>query len=472
MLMNTKLVTISGLIARHDEPPFWGRITIDQISHLITKVERCGGSVYANFQADYMFGSDRLIFAGFSDVHIHAREDETGKQNYKEDYETASAAALHGGVVCACAMPNTPNPVVNRLRYDWHRNRIDELDQPVEILNYLGVDKETNPLGGVGQYPYKLYFGKSVGSLTVTYASELDHILAQYQGQYVSFHIEYEPIVQASAKGQTHSDRRPVECVNEGLRLLLPLILKYKIKAKLCHWSVGGDSFRLIQEYRDLGCDITLEVSPLHLLFDTSMTDTDPSLWMKVQMNPAIQGPEHRQELIEGLRSGFINYLATDHAPHTKEEKYAAFAKFDSMFPDTTNLEKAEMLRQTDVLLFKETCMENNTSGAPWLDTYALVCTWLMQEHGFTSMDIARIAAYNPGQFVNRFLPSQFAKRVFGNGYGDIAPGYLGSLTVINLHTSTVVNFEDLKTKVGWSPLEGREMPGAVEAVFIGGKRY
>lgn len=472
MLMNMKLVTISGQLARHNEAPFWGRIAIDLNSGLIIMVERCDGSEDESLDADYVFGSDCLIFAGFSDVHIHAREDETGKQNYKEDYETAAAAALHGGVVCACAMPNTPNPIVNRMRYNWHRRRIKDIGSPVAILNYLGVDKETHSLGGVGQYPYKLYFGKSVGSLTVTYGGELEKILSRYQGESVSFHVEYEPIVQASAKGQTHSDRRPVECVNEGLRLLLPLILKYKIRAKLCHWPVGGDSFRLIQEYRDLGCDITLEVSPLHLLFDTSMTDTDPSLWMKVQMNPAIQGPKHRQELIEGLRSGFINYLATDHAPHTKEEKYAAFAKFDSMFPDTTNLEKAEMLRQTDALLFKETAMENNTSGAPWLDTYALVCTWLMQKHGFTSKDIARIAAYNPGQFVNRFLPSQFPKQVFGNGFGDIATGYMGSLTVINTVKPTVVKFEDLKTKVGWSPLEGWEMPGTVEAVFIGGKRY
>lgn len=472
MSTGTTSVTISGLIARHDEPPFWGRITIDQISHLITKVERCGGSVYANFQADYMFGSDRLIFAGFSDVHIHAREDETGKQNYKEDYETASAAALHGGVVCACAMPNTPKPVVNRMRYDWHRERIDEIGSPVVILNYLGVDNETNPLGVAGEYPYKLFFGKSVGSLTVTYGGELEEILYRYQGEYVSFHIEYEPIVQAAASGRTHSDRRPLECVSEGLRLLLPLIEKYKIKAKLCHWPVGDESFALIEEYRDRGCDITLEVSPLHLLFDTSMTDEDPFLWTKVQMNPAIQAPIHRNQLIAGLKSGFIQMLATDHAPHTEEEKFAAFAKFRHQFPGKTNQEIAALLREEDKELFEATCVENNTSGAPWLDTYALVCAWLMREHEFTPQDIARVAAYNPGTFATRFLSNQYPGRDFGYGFGEIDEGYMGSLTVLNMARSTLVRREDLKTKVGWSPLEGREMPGSVEAVFIGGKRY
>lgn len=467
MSIDTTLVTVSGRIVRHEGVPFWGRITIDLTSGLITQVKHG-----KNLKADYMFGVECLIYAGFSDVHIHAREDETGQQNYKEDYETAAAAALHGGVVCTCAMPNTPNPVVNRLRYNWHRNRVQELALPVVTLNYLGVDKDTEPLSIEDKYPYKLYFGKSVGSLTVTYGGELEDILARYQGQHVSFHVEYEPIVQASANGRTHSDRRPVECVNEGLRLLLPLIEKYGIKAKLCHWSVGENTFDLIEEYRARGCDIILEVSPLHLLFDTSMTDNDPSLWMKIQMNPAIQAPKHRLQLIGGLKSCFVDVIATDHAPHTEEEKYIAFAKFGHQFPGKSNQEIAGILREEDPPLFAATCVENNTSGAPWLDTFALVCVWLMHEHDFTPADIARVAAYNPGRFASRFLRSQFPNRVFGLGFGDIAEGYVGSLTVLNTKRPTVVKAEDLRTKVGWSPLEGREFPGSIEAIFVAGKRY
>ena len=467
MSIRNEVVTIYGRIVRHDKPVFWGRITVDLLSHQITNVELGEG-----LEADYVFGLECLIFAGFCDVHIHAREDNTGKQNYKEDYATAAAAALHGGVVCMCAMPNTPDPVVNGQLFSWHRDRIRQLELPTVVLNYLGVDGTTDPLGRAGAYPYKLYFGKSVGSLTVTYAGDLETILARYRNEYVSFHVEYEPIVLASSGGRTHSDRRPVECVAEGLRLLLPLIEKYRIKAKLCHWSVGGDSFRQIKECRDRGCDVMLEVSPLHLLFDTSVTDNDPSFWTKVQMNPAIQGLEHRKALIEGLRSGFIQMLATDHAPHTEEEKFSAFAKFHERFPGLSNKEIAARLREEDPKLFEATCVENNTSGAPWLDTYALVCAWLMREHGFTPQDIARVAAYNPGQFVNQFTSLQFPERNFGEGFGDIAPGYMGSLTVLNTERGTMVNRENLKTKVGWSPLEGWELPGSIEAVFIGGERH
>lgn len=467
MVTRPGFVTIAGHIARHDEASFTGRITIDLISGLITKVEHV-----EELSADYIFGPGCEIFAGLSDIHIHAREDETGQQTYKEDYSTAREAALHGGVVCACAMPNTPNPVINRERLEWHRKRLEELDHPVVILNYLGVDGTTKPEGAEGEYPYKVYFGKSVGSLTVTYASELDTILKRYRGEHVSFHVEYEPIVLMSASGETHSDRRPVQCVNEGLRLLLPLIEKHAIKAKLCHWSTGGESFELIREYRERGCHITLEVSPLHLFFDTEMTGEDPSLWMKVQMNPAIQAREHRLELIEGLKSGFIDFLATDHAPHTEEEKYKAFEKFWDEFPDLTSKEIAGKLQQENPDLFRKTAVLNNTSGAPWLDTYGLVCTWLIRRHGFTPQHIARVAAYNPGRFASQFLSSQFPGRDFGKGFGDIDDGYVGSLTVLNLKKITAVKRENLKTKVGWSAFEGHSFPGAVEAVFIRGKLH
>ncbi len=460
-----KTISIEGLLATHDKKPYRGRIEIDTKTGLIASVSK------PKKKADFVYGDDCLIFAGFGDVHIHAREDETGKQVYKEEYATAADAALHGGVVHVAAMPNTPNPVVGKKEFEWHRRRVASLSTSVAILNYLGIDSKTKPLGKPGEYFYKLYFGKSVGDLTVTYGSELDTILARYKGQHISFHVEYEPIVQASASGKTHSDRRPVECVNEGLRILLPLIEKYKIKAKLCHWSTGGESFEMIAQYRKRGCDIVLEVSPLHLLFDTSMTDADPTLWTKIQMNPAVQAPAHRAALIKGLKDGFIQFIATDHAPHTEEEKFSAFTKFKTEYPGLSNKDIAAQIKKKDEKLFLATCCENNHSGAPWLDTYALVTTWLMREYGFRAQDIARVSAYMPGKFVNPHLKKQFPGKKFGKGFGEIRKGFMGSLTVLNTKSQTLVKREDLKTKVGWSALQGRVMPGALEAVFIGGVR-
>lgn len=132
---------------------------------------------------------------------------------------------------------------------------------------------------------------------------------------------------------------------------------------------------------------------------------------------------EHRAALIGGLRNGFIQFIATDHAPHTKDEKHAAFAKFSADYPGKSNTE------------------------------------------------IARAAAYYPGSFVNPHLKKQLPGKKFGKGFGQIKEGFIGSLTVLNMKKKTLVRRKDLKTKCGWSPLEGRTMPGSVEAVFVKGVR-
>ena len=387
-----KFTIVEGYIASHDEKPFLGQIKISKKTGLISGVHAVRGGKLG--KPDFKFGKDNLIFPGMGDVHIHAREDQTGKQKYKEEYKTAGDAALNGGCTHISAMPNTPKPLTTKSDLSWHRKRVEKIAHPVSILNYIGIDRSTKPLGKPGEQFYKLYFGKSVGDLSVIYAGELDEILARYRGHNISFHVEYEPIVEASAQGETHADRRPRECVNEGLRLLLPLILKHKIKAKLCHWSLGKDSFALIQEAREKGAFIELEVSPLHLLFDRTMTQRNPELWTKIQMNPAIQKSSDRLDLIEGLRNGFIQYLATDHAPHTKEEKFSAFAQFKGEYPGKSNVEIAGEIKKKDKKLYRAICKQNGMSGAPWLDTYGIVCAHLINEFGFTPQDIARVASF------------------------------------------------------------------------------
>ena len=132
--------------------------------------------------------------------------------------------------------------------------------------------------------------------------------------------------------------------------------------------------------------------------------------------------------MIEALRDGTLDYLATDHAPHTLNEK------------------------------------ARGVSGQPHLDTFGLFVTWLIHEQGFSPEQVARFCCVNPGEFVNPFAsPRKF---------GRIEPGYTASLTVLNLSQPTEVRREDLKTKCGWSPFEGITFPGSVEAVFVNGIRH
>src|SRR5262249_7652270 len=144
------------------------------------------------------------------DVHIHAREDITGHECYKETFATASAAALHGGVLHVADMPNNVAAPIDDASYAVKRQLIDRYHLPVTFTLYAGIGPGTKPLSHA--VPYKAYMGPSVGNLFFSNLEELDRTLANYVGRPVSFHCE-DPILLEKHKGAaTHELRRPAEC--------------------------------------------------------------------------------------------------------------------------------------------------------------------------------------------------------------------------------------------------------------------
>ncbi len=369
----------------------------------------------------HVFGDDCLVFAGMGDVHIHARQDVTGKDDYKETFATAAAAALHGGVVHVADMPNNPAAPIDDASYAAKERLLTEANLPVTFTLYAGVGPGTRPLHR--RVPYKAYMGPSVGELFFTSLEQLDQTLASYRGQAVSFHCEDPVLLEKYRAAVTHEARRPPECELSATRFALAMIEKYCLAGKLCHYSVG-EGLPLIRAARAKGLPVTAEVTPHHVFFDTAMLTDANRPWM--QMNPPLRGPADRAAMLAALRDGAADYLATDHAPHTIAEK------------------------------------ERGISGQPHLDTYGPFVTWLLVEQGFTPERIAAICSANPGAFVGAFRPEKF---------GRLLPGYVGALTVLNLRRPTTVRRADLRTKCGWSPFEGITFPGRVEAVFIRGRR-
>ena len=391
------------------------RVEIDTESGVITKVAEPVGS------ADIVLDSMKLVFPGFIDIHVHAREDVTHSQDYKEDYLTASEAAINGGLVAFADMPNCPTPPVDDASYD--ARKVLTQKSAVTILLYAGIGPATNPLSHT--VPYKAFMGHSIGDLFFSSREELDSTLARYEGQSVSFHCEDPKIMDKHKGDATHEARRPAIAETSAVDTALALIEKYHLKGKICHAS----TIEAIQKIRDAkarGLNVTVEVTPHHLYFDeTQFPDHIPT---QFQVNPPIrQTKENRLALIEALRSGDIDYLATDHAPHSIEEK------------------------------------KNGMSGLTHLDTYGAFTTWLMHEHAFRPEDIARVCANGPGQFMNQFLPDK---------YGLIKEGYTGSLTILAPDMPTEVRAEDLKTKCKWSPFEGVTFQGKVVITIVKGKIY
>ncbi|MCC6323268.1 dihydroorotase [Candidatus Nomurabacteria bacterium] len=406
------MTTIEGIIV-NNEGQTRKRVEIDD-SGIITKVAEPTG------EADVVF-KDELIFPGFIDLHVHAREDQSGTQTYKEDFKTAGEASINGGVVVFAEMPNNPIPPVDDASYNAKKELTKKSD--IEIILYAGIGSSTNPLNQ--NVPYKVFMGQSIGDLFFSTRESLETALAKYQGKNISFHCEDPKTLNECCDADTHEHKRPPRAEILAVDYALELIEKFNLKGRICHCSTMEGVMKVI-EAKKRGLNVTVEVTPHHLYFDESMfTDSNHTLF---QVNPPIrQTRENRLYLIQALKNGDIDCLGTDHAPHTIEEK------------------------------------EKGMSGLTHLDTYGSFVTWLAHEHQFAPAEIARACSENPAKFINKFTDKK---------YGEIKEGFVGSLTVIDMNKSIKIESENLKTKCKWSPFLGVEFPGSVVATIIKGIPY
>ncbi|MBI2172626.1 MAG: amidohydrolase family protein [Candidatus Aenigmarchaeota archaeon] len=411
---------VEGRLISHEGERF-GQVGINPDTGLIEDVGEYLGTPDIRFY-------EQLVFPGFVDLHIHAREDAGRKKVHKETFHTMSEAAINGGVVLAGDMPNNDVPPVDDESYEAKEGLAKA--SLVDVFLYAGIGPGTRPLRR--EVPYKAYIGAVsrggpnpyVERLDLHTRDDVEEAVSHYGHRNVSYHCEDSDVLARSAAQMTHEQRRPREAEVMATDFALYLIRKYRQHGKLCHFSIGTHMDR-IRRARERYVDVVLEATPHHLYFDTSMLMDKNRLWL--QVNSPLRSPDDREALIEGLRYGDIDYLATDHAPHTRDEKLKGI------------------------------------SGIPHLDTYGAFTTWLMREHCYTPQDIARVCSYNPGLFAGHFMPVK---------YGRIEPGYAGSLTVIDMSAPYMVTRENLKTKCGWSPFEGMTFPGSVSCTIVRGKVY
>ncbi len=404
------------------------QIVFNELTQLIEDIGDLG---IPRNKVDFYFNDDCLLFSGMGDVHIHAREDVSGKNTYKEDFTSAQLAMHNGGLTHAGDMPNNPIPPVDDKSYE-EKFRL-AMKTKGEIWLYAGIGPETRPLSYL--VPYKVYMGPSVGELFFKDLTTLDKTLQFYKNQVVSFHCEDPEILDQSKHLATHHMKRPVKAEVVATKDALSLIEKYQLKGKLCHFS-SSEGLGLIREARLRGVNVMVEATPQHLYFD--VTSIPSEKLSSFQMNPPIRSTEDRLELLKALKNGEIDFLATDHAPHSPEEK------------------------------------DKGISGLTGLDTFGAFVTWLIH-YGVDPKTIAKICSENPGEFFNLFLSSwekiysPFSN--FGKGLGYLKKDYRANFTVLNIKRPLLITKEMLKTKASSSPFLGIEFPGQVEALFIGGKK-
>lgn len=381
---------------------------------------------------DYLFGDDCLVFPGMGDVHIHAREDVTGQHNYKEDYLSASEAAICGGVTFAADMPNNPVPPISDSSYQAKMQLVKK--GLIPFFLYAGIGPETKPLSY--SVPYKAYMGPSIGELFFKSNQQLEESIKNYKKQSVSFHCEDPEILEQNKSEKSHLLRRPIKAEILATEVALNLIEKYELKGKLCHYS-ASEGLPKIRAAKEKGINVQAEVTPQHLYFNSKMIS--PSKEVYFQMNPPIRGKNDQEEMLHAFLKGEIDFLATDHAPHSLEEK------------------------------------ERGISGLPGLDIYGPFCAWLLNNHKMDPRILCRVASENPGKFVNHFLPSlsrmdPYYER-FGKGFGIIEKGFCANFTVLNTKASQEITQKSLRGKSQHSPFVGETLPGKIEAVFVFGKK-
>nr|WGD81027.1 dihydroorotase [Bacillus subtilis] len=264
-----------------------------------------------------------LVSPGFVDLHVHFREPGGEK---KETIETGVKAAARGGYTTVAAMPNTRPVPDTKEQMEWVQNRIKETSC-VRVLPYASItirqigDEMTNfeALKEAGAFAFT---DDGVGIQTAGMMYEAMKRAAAIDKAIVAHCEDNSLIYGGSVHEGTFSKANGlngIPSVCESVHIARDVLLA---EAANCHYHVchisTKESVRVVRDAKKAGIRVTAEVSPHHLL----LCDEDiPGLDTNYKMNPPLRSAEDRAALIEGLLDGTIDFIATDHAPHTEEEK-------------------------------------------------------------------------------------------------------------------------------------------------------
>lgn len=267
-----------------------------------------------------------LKLPGFCDVHVHFREPGF---SYKETIKTGSMAAAHGGYTAVCAMPNL-NPVPDSLEHLRLEEDIIKRDAVIGVYPYAAIT--------VGEKGEELSDMEGLAGRTIAFSDDGRGVQSEAMmreamlkakalGRIIVAHCEVNELLKggyihdgqyARANGHkgicSESEWREIE---RDLRLAKETGCAYHV----CHISCK-ESVELIRRAKADGVDVTCETAPHYLLMDESFLKEEG----RFKMNPPLRAEDDRKALIEGIKDGTIDCIATDHAPHSEEEKSKGLA--------------------------------------------------------------------------------------------------------------------------------------------------
>ncbi|WP_300024598.1 dihydroorotase [Oscillibacter sp.] len=370
---------------------------------------------------------NQLLVPGFVDVHVHLREPGF---SYKETIFSGTAAAARGGYTAVCAMPNL-KPVPDNMEHLQVQLDAIAKNGKIHVYPYGAItrDEQGETLADfAAMAPFVAGFsddGKGVQSEERMLQAML---LAKSVDRPIVAHSEDNTLLPkgwcvhdgeyARANGlignPSESEWRQVE---RDLRLVRETGCRYH----LCHISTK-ESVALIRQAKAEGLPVSCETGPHYLL----LCDADLQNEGRFRMNPPIRSSADRDALLEGLLDGTIDCIATDHAPHSAQEKSGS--------------------------------LQESLNGIVGLECAFSVLYTQLVETGVVPLELLlRAMCVTP-------------RRLFGLPGGEIAPGEIADLTVLDVNRPHVVNAADFRSLGHATPFDGWGVSAAVAMTICGGE--
>ena len=384
---------------------------------------RIDSSFFRGIEGEVLDFPNMLIIPGLVDVHVHLREPGF---SYKETVATGTAAAAHGGFTTVCSMPNlspVPDSFENlRIQLECIENTAKIRVKPYGSITKGEKGEELADLSAMA--PYVAGFsddGRGVqdSGLMAEAMTEAKHL-----GKVIAAHCEVNSLLNGGyihdgEYARLHGHRGI--CSESEWRQIerdIGLAAKTGVKYHVCHIS-AKESVELIRQAKKSGVDITCETGPHYLVF----TDMDLIEDARFKMNPPLRSTEDREALLEGIADGTIDMIATDHAPHSAEEK-------------SRGLEKSLM-------------------GVVGLETaFPVMYTYLVKNGIITLERLVELMSENP-------------RKRFGLEGGMEA----GDIAVFDLEEEYAVDPAEFLSMGRATPFAGMKVSGILKAAFCNGER-
>lgn len=372
------------------------------------------------------------LLPGIIDDQVHFREPGL---THKAEILTEAKAAVAGGVTSFMEMPNTNPPATTQVLLEQKYKRASE----VSLANYsfymgttnTNIDEvlATDPKTVCG---VKVFLGSSTGDMLVDNEKELDEIFSKVK-MLIAVHAEDDGMIKSNLEkfklqygenipAKFHPQIRSREACFASSSKAVARAKKFGTRLHVFHLSTAEELSLFDNSIPLKEKHITAEVCIHHLLF--SDTDYD-RLGNFIKWNPAIKSAADREALWKAVLDNRIDVIATDHAPHTLEEKNLPYTKAPSGGP----------LIQHSLIAMLEKSLEGKIS-------------------------IERVVEKMSHAVADLF-------RIEKRGY--IREGYWADLVLVNLDSPWVVSKDNLLYKCGWSPLEGNSFRAKVEKTFVNG---